>query len=119
MEGGELLTIPCLDRCSRFHQLTTGLEVPTMCSKVEGRVLLVIPCIYCCSCFHEHAADLNVPQLCSDMEGCLLPIIPEIHIRSSHHKSAALLSLATERSLQEFHHLSPQDLLLANSLTSV
>jgi hypothetical protein len=61
MKGCALLVIPCIDRCSCFHQYAADFRMPVLCSEVEGRALLVIPCIDRCSCFHQYAANLDLP----------------------------------------------------------
>jgi hypothetical protein len=61
MKGCALLGIPCIDRCSCFHQYAADLDMSILCSEVEGCGLLGILCPDCCSCFHEHTTDIGMP----------------------------------------------------------
>jgi hypothetical protein len=69
MKGCALLVIPCIDRCSCFHQYATDLDMPICCSVMQGRVLKGILCPNRCACFDECATDISMPLLRSEMEG--------------------------------------------------
>jgi hypothetical protein len=49
MEGRELVSILCPDRCSCFHEHATHFNMPILCSEVEGRDLPVSLCTDSCA----------------------------------------------------------------------